>query len=601
MKIQQDGKVRKILIEDGDRLISEEDFEDCFKNAHVFGGDLPRGGRLSPRGIVFAGLVGTPANVAASEDQKKAIWERFVEKHGKESGGVVRVRRGDGTPTAALKDLNAIIGVTDFGERLWGAPGALRVQAEVYATTPNLDFPLDMLKGEGVPLDETKSTLTMWLNGPPANYHPRHARRLGADFVIQAPAVEIGFGGRTSLNDPDFQPKIKTDGNVIPGGKHKETVKGSNYRRSPSAGMVRELGREQAEMCGLPVPEGRHADWAIRWCGPWGKSLEYIGPRYTREPVEALLERMGHKHKDTNIYKLQHTSEESADGFDRGDPSEYRRVANDERGYKLINNKTDDRFNTYEDIHILNRTIATGDMDKIREVLDVEGFTRGGVLALLQANWDAFCASWANAWLYNVGRPGDKPKERMKRPFFMMGRNDFDQQHNSWHRHSDGRFIRWSDELNLLMPGEVSYQSAQAHTWFRTIMPHMEQYAVDFAETFLSKMTHRDLMTYLGTDELFDGKGLWDTMGGDVWRAAKNARETRFRWTTDQLKRHAIGQELFNDGQQEGQGIEHHWNMMRAEAGGQIKKWRQDHGVSGPKHSFDMGELEVPIRPSNLM
>lgn len=600
MKVQQDGKIRQILIGSGERLITEDDFEDAFKDTHVFGGNLPEGDKFSPRGMVFAGLVGTPANVAASEEQKKAIWARLIEKHGGE-GGKLRVRHDDGVPSGALQDLEAIIGVTDFGERLWQTPGAMRVQAQVYAKTAKGDFPLELLKGEGVELDEAKSTLTIWLNGPPANYHPKYARRLGADFVIQAPAVELGFAGRTSADDPDFQPKVKTDGNVIPGGKHKETVKGSNYRRSPSAGMVRELGREQAEMCDLPVPEGRHADWAIRWCGPWGESLEYIGPRYTREPVEAMLERMGHKHKDTTIYKLQHTRKESADGRDRGDPREYQRVDNDERGYKLINNKKDDEFNTHQDIHILNRTIATGDIDKIREVLDVEGFTRGGVLALLQGNWDGFCATWANAWLFNVGRPGDKPKDRVNRPFFKLGRNDFDQQHNSWHRHSNGRFIRWSDELNLLMPGEVNYHGGAPHPWFQKIMPHMEQYAVDFAEAFLDKMNHQDLMAYLGTEDVFDSKGLWDTMGGDVWRAAQDAHETHFRWTPDQLERHAIGQQVFNDGRQEGQGIEHHWKMVRAEAARQIDDWRRDHGVHGPKHRFDIGDLGVPIRPSNLV
>lgn len=475
------------------------------------------------------------------------------------------------------------------------------MQAEVHASTPNSEFPIDMLKRDGVPLNKAKSTLTIWLNGPPANYDPKEASRLGADFVIQAPAIEIGFAGRTSLNHPDFQPKIKTSGNIIPSGKQKETVKGSNYRRSPSAGMVRELGREQSKMCGLPVPEGRHADWAIRWCGPSGESLEYIGPRYTRESVEALLGRIGYKHKDTTIYKLQDTLKEKADGLDRGNPDEYRRLKNDERGYKLINHEEGDRFNTYEDIHIVNQTIAAGDIDKIREVLDVEGFTRGGILAVLQANWDAFCASWANAWLFNVGRPGDKPKERVKRPFFMMGRNDFDQLHNSWHRHSDGRFIRWSDELNLLMPGEVNYHGGPPHSWFQKIMPHMEQYAVDFAETFLSKVSHSDLMAYLGTENRFDGKGLWDTMGADAWRAAENASKTHFRWSTHQLERHAIGQEVFNDGCQEGQGIEQHWNMMRAEAGRQIEAWRRKHGVTGPKHRFDLDELGVPIRPSDLI
>lgn len=600
MKVQQKGKVRQIVIDSSERTVSEDEFEDSFKDAHVFGGYLPQGGKFSPRGMVYAGLVGSPANVAASKEQKKAIWNRLIEKHGDEDGRV-RVRSDDGRPTGALEDLQAIIGVADFGERLWRTPGAMRVQAEVYAKTSNGDFPLQTLKDDGVGLDETKSTLTLWVNGPPANYHPKFASRLGAAFVIQVPAVEIGFAGRTSLDDPDFQPKIKTDGNVIPGGKHKETLKGSNYRRSPSAGMVRELGRELAEMCDLPVPVGRHADWAIRWCGPWGKSLEYIGPRYSREPVEALLERMGYKHKDTTIYKLQHTREESADGVDRGDPSEYRRVDNDERGYKLINNLKDDAFNTYEDIHILNGAVASGDVDRIREVLDLDGFVRGGVLALLQANWDAFCASWANAWLFNVGRPGDRAEDRVKRPFFMMGRNDFDQQHNSWHRHRDGRFIRWSDELNLLMPGEVNYHSGPAHPWFRKIMPHMEQYAIDFAEAFLAKMGRPDLMAYLGTGNPFDGLGLWDTMGGDVWRAAENAGETRFRWTTEQLKRHAIGQEVFRDGSQEGQGIEHHWEMMRAEAGRQIDRWREDQGVSGPIHRFDIGDLGVPVRPSSLM
>lgn len=600
MKVQRNGKIRQIVIDSSERLITKGDFEDSFKDAHVFGGDLAEGDQYSPRGMVFAGLVGTPANVAASEDQKKAIWDRLIEKYGDE-GGSLRVRNDDGTPTGALQDLSAIIGATDFGERLWQMPGAMRVQAEVYAKTANGDFPLHLLQGDGVELDETKSTLTIWVNGPPANYHPKHASRFGADFVIQAPAVEFGFAGRTSAGDPDFQPKIKTDGNAIPGGKHQETVKGSNYRRSPSAGMVRELGREQAELCDLPVPEGRHADWAIRWCGPWGKSLEYIGPRYTREPVEALLERMGYKHKDTTIYKLQDTQREIADGVDRGDPRAYRRVDNDDRGYKLVNHKRDEKFNTYEDIHILNRTIASGDIDMIREVLDVEGFTRGGILAVLQGNWDAFCASWANAWLYNVGRLGDKPDERVNRPFFKMGRNDFDQLHNSWHRHGNGQFIRWSSELNLLMPGEVNYHGGPPHPWFQKIMPHMEQYAVDFAEALLAKMNHQDLMAYLGTKNVFDDKGLWDTMGGDVWRAAENANETHFRWTPDQLKRHAIGQELFNDGRQEGQGIEHHWNMMRAEAGKQIDKWRRDHGVRGPRHRFKLGDLGVPIRPSNLM
>ncbi len=600
MKVQNNGRIRRIVIDSSERLISKGDFQDSFKDAHIFGQDLPEGDRYSPRGMVFAGLVGTPANVAASEAQKDAIWDRLIEKYGDEAGRL-RVRNDSGSPTGALEDLAAIIGATDFGERLWETPGALRVQAEVYSKTPKGDFPLSVLKGEGVELDETKSRLTIWMNGPPANYHPKYAGRLGADFVIQVTAVELGFAGRTSADDPDFQPKIKTDGNVIPGGKEKETLKGSNYRRSPSAGMVRELGRELAELCDLPVPEGRHADWAIRWCGPWGKNLEYIGPRYTREPVEALLERMGYRHKHTTIYKLQHTREESADGVDRGAPSAYRRVDNDLRGYKLINNKKDARFNTYEDIHILNRTIATGDIDRIRDVLDVEGFTRGAVLALLQGNWDAFCASWANAWLYNVGRTGGEPADRVKRPFFIMGRNDFDQQHNSWHRHSNGRFIRWSDEFNLLMPGEVNYLGRSPHPWFQKIMPHMEQYAVDFAEALLAKMNHRDLMAYLGTEDVFDGKGLWDTMGGDVWRAAKNERETRFRWTTDQLKRHAIGQQVYNDGRQEGQGIEHHWIMMRVEAGDQIDKWRQSHGVSGPKHRFHLGDLGVPIRPSNLM
>lgn len=36
--------------------------------------------------------------------------------------------------------------------------------------------------------------------------------------------------------------------------------------------------------------------------------------------------------------------QESADGADRGDPRAYRRVDNDERGYKLINNKKDDNI-----------------------------------------------------------------------------------------------------------------------------------------------------------------------------------------------------------------------------------------------------------------
>jgi hypothetical protein len=132
-------------------------------------------------------------------------------------------------------------------------------------------------------------------------------------------------------------------------------------------------------------------------------------------------------------------------------------------------------------------------------------------------------------------------------------------------------------------------------------MSHMEQYAVDFADAFLTKMSHHDLMAYLGTENPFDGKGLWDTMGSDVWRATENARETHFRWTNDQLKRHAIGQEVFKDGHQEGQGIEHHWSMMHAEAGRQIVKWRRKHRVSGPKHRFNLGELGVPIRPPNLM
>jgi hypothetical protein len=129
----------------------------------------------------------------------------------------------------------------------------------------------------------------------------------------------------------------------------------------------------------------------------------------------------------------------------------------------------------------------------------------------------------------------------------------------------------------------------------------MEQYAVDFAETFLSKVSHSDLMAYLGTENRFDGKGLWDTMGADAWRAAENASKTHFRWSTHQLERHAIGQEVFNDGCQEGQGIEQHWNMMRAEAGRQIEAWRRKHGVTGPKHRFDLDELGVPIRPSDLI
>jgi hypothetical protein len=106
MKVQRDGKLRKIQIDHSERLISKEDFEDCFKDAHVFAEDLPEGDGFSPRGMVLAGLVGTPSTVAASEDQKKAIWERLIEKHGAEIGGI-RVRGDDGTSTVALEDLNA--------------------------------------------------------------------------------------------------------------------------------------------------------------------------------------------------------------------------------------------------------------------------------------------------------------------------------------------------------------------------------------------------------------------------------------------------------------------------------------------------------------
>jgi len=41
----------------------------------------------------------------------------------------------------------------------------------------------------------------------------------------------------------------------------------------------------------------------------------------------------------------------------------------------------------------------------------VDGFVRGGILALLQVNWGAFCASSANAGLFNVGRLGDRPDD----------------------------------------------------------------------------------------------------------------------------------------------------------------------------------------------
>ncbi len=115
MQVQQNGKIRQIVIDGSERLISKSDFERSFKDAHVFGGNLPEGGRFSPRGMVFAGLVGTPANVAASEYQKKAIWDRLVEKYGDEDGRL-RIRNDDGTPTGALQDLDTLIDATDFGE-----------------------------------------------------------------------------------------------------------------------------------------------------------------------------------------------------------------------------------------------------------------------------------------------------------------------------------------------------------------------------------------------------------------------------------------------------------------------------------------------------